>query len=319
MKCEDPNAIGDYIERCAILASLIEVSSFPKPGNVHRLRNYEKTRFEHFLVGAVVSGAPLRRLAIRGFRVATGELSFSRLAIGECILEAIRDTLSWQKGGNVNLGTLLLLAPLAASAGFVLAKYQKITAQNLRRTVRTVVQNTTPEDAVHVYKAIRLASPGGLGRVEDLDVMEDTSLRKILEKRITLYSIFKKYSYRDSICKEWATGFSITFTIGYPSLKCFLREIGDINKAVVMTFLKILSSEPDTLIIRKSGYGKAKWVSETAKEILKRGGILTDEGIKLLWEFDEKLHSARGKLNPGTTADLTAASLFVLFLEGVRF
>jgi triphosphoribosyl-dephospho-CoA synthase len=82
--------------------------------------------------------------------------------------------------------------------------------------------------------------------------------------------------------------------------------------------MHILSQYPDSLITRKSGGAQAVEVSKKARTILEAGGASTVEGRKLLWGLDEELHGAEGGLNPGTTADLTAAALFVSLLEGWR-
>jgi triphosphoribosyl-dephospho-CoA synthase len=82
--------------------------------------------------------------------------------------------------------------------------------------------------------------------------------------------------------------------------------------------MHILSQYPDSLIKRKSGAAQAAEVSKQAKKILEAGGASTVKGNKLLWALDEELHAAKGDLNPGTTADLTAAAIFVSLLEGWR-
>ena len=82
----------------------------------------------------------------------------------------------------------------------------------------------------------------------------------------------------------------------------------------MQTFLTILSQVPDTLISRKFKDEKAKEVSASAKSILEEGGILTQKGISLLEKFDQQLMS--NGLNPGTTADFTASSIMVAYLEG---
>ena len=95
-------------------------------------------------------------------------------------------------------------------------------------------------------------------------------------------------------------------------------ERGDLNAAVVHTFLKILSEHPDTFIARKAGVEKAREVSSEAKEILKLGGLETSEGRKSIREFDCKLRESGNILNPGTSADLTAAALALCTLSGYR-
>jgi len=83
-------------------------------------------------------------------------------------------------------------------------------------------------------------------------------------------------------------------------------------------FLKILSEHPDTFIARKVGKEKAKVLSTDAKAVLAFGGLETEVGRKNLQQFDKKLRSSKNKLNPGTTADLTAAALALCALSGFR-
>jgi triphosphoribosyl-dephospho-CoA synthetase len=91
-----------------------------------------------------------------------------------------------------------------------------------------------------------------------------------------------------------------------------------LNTSVVHTFLKILSERPDTFIARKVGKGKTKEISEEAKEVLNRGGLDTAEGKKSLAKFDRKLRRKGNSCNPGTTADLTAATLALAIIGGYR-
>lgn len=239
--------------------------------------------------------------------------------IGEHILGAVEDTLRWQRGGNVNLGVILLFAPLAAAAGFALREDGRVAARELREALKGATRSTTPVDAVNVYEAIRRAVPPRvLGRVEELDVTEASALERIREEGLTLLDIFRRCAPRDAICLEWTSDFETTFTVGYPRLRGALEEAQDINDAVVDTFLHLLAARPDSLIRRKSGLEKAVEVSEKAGRILRAGGATSKRGKELLWALDRELHEAGGMLNPGTTADLTAASIFVLLLGGWR-
>ncbi len=80
-----------------------------------------------------------------------------------------------------------------------------------------------------------------------------------------------------------------------------------------------LSEHPDTLIQRKSGLNTAQFVSNRAADILKFGGISSKKGLKLLKRFDFELHEKKGKLNPGTTADLVAGIIFCALIFGLIF
>jgi len=310
--------IGDYVSRCASLAALMEVSAYPKPGNVHRTRDLPETRFEHFLAGGVAIGPDMRELALRGRDAVSGALGWDQISVGRSVLNAVVDSLEWQSGGNVNLGVVLLFAPIAAAAGATLHESASINAMDLRENLENVVRAAAPDDAVDIYKAINIAmSPETLGNVRKLNVTDEDSRERIKDERISPLEVFENCAERDSICSEWVTGFQITFEVGFPKLKSYLDK-GTVNGAIINTFMHILSHYPDSLITRKSGADQAEEVSKQAKTILEAGGASTVKGKKLLWALDEELHSARGGLNPGTTADLTAAAIFVSLLEGWR-
>jgi len=312
-------SVEDIVSGCAVLAALLEVSAYPKPGNVHRTRDLPDTKFEHFLAGAVAIEPTMRRLAQKGQKIQTSGVGWSDVRLGRHILEAVTDMLSWQKGGNVNLGIILLQTPLAAAAGSVLGEDGRSETEALRGSLKKLILSTTPDDAVDVYEAIRLAVPRRvLGSVDELDVLDNSAINRIRTKELNLLDIFQICAMRDSICREWVTDFETTFKLGYPRLKSAVENLKDINIAVVDTFIYLLSENPDSLIIRKSGAERALEVSEKAKAVLSAGGGTTEQGRQLLQDLDDELSDEGGNLNPGTTADLTAASIFVLLLEGWR-
>jgi triphosphoribosyl-dephospho-CoA synthase len=311
-------AVGEYVGRCASLAALLEVSAYPKPGNVHRTRDFPDTRFEHFLAGGVVLGPAMRRLAQRGYDAISGTIDWGQIGIGSHILNAVVDSMKWQRGGNVNLGVVLLFAPLSAGAGVTLHETAKIDATDLRNNVERVVRSAASRDTADIYKAINTAmSPRTLRKVGELDVTDGGSHERIMAENISPHDVFEKCVERDSICSEWITGFQITFEVAHPNLKASLKT-GDVNSAILDTFLLILSRYPDSLIIRKSGAAKASEVSKRALEIIGSGGANSENGKRLLWTLDGELHRGKGDLNPGTTADLTAAAIFVSLLERWR-
>lgn len=311
---------AELVSRCAMLAALLEVSAYPKPGNVHRTRDFPGTRYEHFLAGSIALSQAMRVLALKGFEAEERAIGWHDLEIGKNILRAVTDSLGWQSGGNVNLGVVLLFAPLAAAAGASIDEEKRADVVKLReRLGEEVLDSTTPDDAQAVYEAIRLAmTPRVLGEVEDLDVRDDSALIRIQKEGLTLKDVFKRCAERDSICREWVTDFEATFDLGYPYLVKSLGSAGDVNTAVVDTFLFILSKLPDSLIRRKRGLEWALKVSERAKLTLDEGGSGSVNGKEMLIHLDDELQGAGGDLNPGTTADLTAASLFVALLEGWR-
>jgi len=310
--------VGDLVERCAILATQLEVSAYPKPGNIHRLRDFPDTSYEQFLSGGISLGPTMRKLAIAGNEAAQSSVELPSIRVGAYIHRAVRDMLMWQRGGNTHLGIILLFAPLAAAAGAV-GTNEKIEPTNLRKALTKVIDSMTPDDSVEIYRGIDHAmNLKTLGEVDDLDVTDKASLKQILVDNITPRRVFQKCCNRDSICSEWVTDFYITFLEGYPYLLSEINNENDLNASIVNTFLNILAKHPDSLIRRKTSLQESIEISVKARELLEQGGASSDEGRAKLFSWDDELNLSRGLFNPGTTADLTAASIFVLLLTGWR-
>ena len=308
---------AEHVSRCLELAVLLEVSAYPKPGNVHRTADFQETRYEHFLASAVAVAPHFRHATERGVQISTGKIGPADVGIGKVIKEAVMSMSLWQRGGNTLLGSIILLSPIAVAAGMLLAK-EKFSIAKLRENVKVVIESGTPMDAVDVYDAILIANPGGLGEAPRLDVTDPASKQKILKDQVTLFEVFKIASKYDSIASEWVNNYPITFDLGYPYFTQLLEEMGDVNTATVHTFLKVLSEVPDTFIARKVGLSKAKEISSEARQVLEKGGLTTRSGRNLLWEFDKKLRDPAHELSPGTTADITEAVLAISILNGYR-
>ena len=308
------STISDFVERLAIMASVLEVTATPKPGNVHRFRDFEDTKFEHFLGAAIGTGPIWRIAAHRGILAELGALEFSQIGVGDWILAAIKEGKRWYKGRNPNLGIVLLLIPLCAAAGASLAA-GRYSIQELRNSLREILRATTVEDAVGVIKAINLVQPGGLGTVQNYSVTDPDIINRLKEDEIDLLSLFKFCTDQDLICNEYLHDFQITFEEGVPSFKEGIT-VADFNRATIQIFLVLLAAHPDTLVSRKFGKEVATRLSTRAKQILNKGGIYTREGWEEVHLFDNELHE--GGINPGSIADLTAATLFVCLYDGER-
>jgi len=267
---------GEEVAAAAQLACLLEVSA-PKPGNVSPGRHFHDTSYEDFLASAVAIGPAF---AAAGDR-----------PLGATIRSAIEATNRWA-GRNTNLGIVLLLAPLARAACR--------SGGTLRARVEQVLAETTVADAADVYDAIRLARPGGLGTASAEDVSGAPT--------VTLTEAMGLAADRDSVAREYVTGFAATFQIGAPAVRDARHRRLRWPDASVYAFLALLAAVPDTLIARKLGRAEAEQVSRRAAE-MRRGGP------RELAAFDAELRDARNTRNPGTTADLTCASLFAVILE----
>lgn len=308
--------VGEIVGRCASLAALLEVSAYPKPGNVHRTRDFPDTKYEHFLAGSVTLGSYMSALSRRAHEIHDSDGDLSKLGLGEAIFNATYDMLQWQSGGNTHLGINLLLSPLAAAAGIVL-KDGVCDLEELREALHRVTNTSTPDDSLWIYRAIDSAmSAETLGTVDELSVKEESSLDWITQRSLTPIDVFKECQNRDSICYEWVSDYEISFMEGYQTLRESIEKRSSINDAVLNTFIKILSNHPDSLILRKNDLRTAEKVSKKAKKIESEPDKARK--MEMIQSLDEELSKEAGKMNPGTTADLTAASLFLLLLTGWR-
>jgi triphosphoribosyl-dephospho-CoA synthase len=272
------------IAATAQLACLLEVSA-PKPGNVSPGRHFADLRYEDFLASAAAIGRPMAGAGNRG--------------VGKTIRLGVEATARWVST-NSNLGIVLLLAPLARAA---IVGSQK----DLRPALADVLDATTVDDAGQVYAAIRQAAPGGLGEVQSQDVAQ--------EPDVTLLEAMKLAADHDGIAREYATRFDVTFEIGVPALIRARGDGLDWNDAIVETFLKLLANGPDTHIARRSGMDLAEDVSKRARRVLTSGGVRSIDGREEIAAMDLELREDGNKANPGTTADLTAATIFVALLN----
>lgn len=299
------------IAKIAQIASVLEVSGHPKPGNVHRTQDFEDMVFEDFLISGIVIGDLMNEAALKAskFKGRENKLNepniLNKIELGELIKEAVVETNKWVEN-NTNLGIVMLLTPLSAAAGL------SNSFMELRDNVDAIMRATTPEDAVNLYDAINIADAGGMGERDELDVGSDKARDELLEKSINMFQVLEISSSWDALAYELTHRMPLSFEIGYPEFKR-LKSIYGINQASVQTFLTILSREPDTLISRKYGSAAAEKVRQGARVILDKGGILTRDGKSLVEEFDQELMVKN--CNPGTTADLTASSLMIALLD----
>ena len=279
------------VAAAAQLACLLEASA-PKPGNVSPGRHFRDARYEDFLASAVAIGPALAD--------AGGQ------PLGATILRAVDAASRWTRS-NTNLGIVLLLAPLARAAAGCDAS-GAIAADALRARLAEVLAATTVDDARAVYRAIRLAAPGGLGRASAQDVAD--------EPTATLVETMRLAAERDGVAREYSSGFRTTFELGAPALARARGEGLSWDEAVVETFLTLLAAGPDTHVARRAGPDAAAAVSRRAQAALAAGGVRSAAGAAAVAAMDAALRDEANRSNPGTTADLTAAAIFVVLLGG---
>ncbi|HEY3621641.1 MAG TPA: triphosphoribosyl-dephospho-CoA synthase [Roseiarcus sp.] len=276
---EDPVAAA-YIEAC-----LAELDA-PKPGNVHRFAPGHRMDVADFIRSAEASAAPI---AARGARVGIRV----RAAV-DATLSAVRQ--------NTNLGIILLCAPLAAAA--------EAPDAALRPALARVLDGLDRADAHDVFAAIVAANPGGLGRAPRHDVNAPAAG--------TLREAMAEAADRDRIARQYVTAYEDVFSLGLPALATARRRHGDSRWSTLAVYLTFLAAMPDTHVVRKFDLGTAEAVRRDAADWRDAFAAARDpEGIAdglLTWDGVLK---SRG-INPGTSADLTVATLFASSLSAIR-
>jgi triphosphoribosyl-dephospho-CoA synthase len=279
---------AEQVARAFRDACLAELDAL-KPGNVHR-----------FGVDDVgMSVADFETSA----RVAAPALAAPGLFVGARIRRSVEATID-AVGHNTNLGIVLLSAPLASAA-------LEPTGGDLRERLAKILAGLSVADAREAYAAIRYAKPGGLGEARAHDVGG--------EPDVTLLEAMEAAEGRDRIAWNYTHDFTDIFDLGLARFEQAMAESDSLPPAATSVYLGFLASIPDTLIARKFGITQALEVQQEAKVLVARLGNLADDEQareRDLMAFDRSL-KARG-LNPGTSADLTVATLFAASLQALE-
>jgi triphosphoribosyl-dephospho-CoA synthase len=271
------------IGQCAALATIMEATA-PKPGNVHRGADFEDLAYPDFLVSATLI-APIVEAAVE-------------LPLGATVLAAVEATQS-AVGTNTNLGTLLLIVPLA--------KVPRTTP--LADGIGEVLGRLTPGDARDVYKAIRRARPGGMGQVESADVAGPPPEDLIAAMRLA--------ADRDMVARQYAENFRGVLGDVVPRLEAALGSGTSLGEAIVRVHVELMSEYPDSLIARRRGVNVARESAGRAQKVLAAGRSGDEAYESALADLDFWLRSDGHHRNPGTTADLVAAGLFAALRDGM--
>ena len=221
----------------------------------------------------------------------------NRMALGKTVLQSMTATMN-AVGCNTNLGIVLLLAPLCAVSD----------VSSLQRGIPEVLNQLTVDDARDVYQAINLTQPGGMGTVSTGDV--------VAEPTGTLLEMMHLAATYDQIAAQYATSYHDVFEFGIPCLEKNIGFSTDWQQAVMQLHITWIAEFSDSLIIRKCGMETGNRAQQMAKDILKAGYPHHPESEKLFSQFDTWLRANGNRRNPGTSADLVTATLFVALREG---
>ncbi len=274
------NRVGQaYLDACEY-----DITAF-KPGNVSVFSEGHGMTVADFRNSAAVSEPVLTDFG---------------LSVGEKIYCAVQAT--WNKVGcNTNLGIILLCAPMIHAA------QDRCKMASFKTKLQHVLDSTTQQDADWVFRAIRLVSPGGLGQSEQQDVHS--------APEVTLTEAMGIARERDRIAWQYVNCFKDVLDFGLKRYHVAINRWGDANWAVVAVYIGLLARIPDSHVERKYG-NKFNGLVRTRMTFL--DGMLSkterpEQVNQLLQEVDAEFKSLG--INPGATADLTAATLLAVGLE----
>ncbi len=269
----------------AFLAACEDELRAPKPGNVHEFAAGHGMEVKDFVDSAHAAAVPLTTPGI---------------SVGARIFAAVEATFA-RVGQNTNLGIVLLCAPIAEAA-------LKFPAEESRSGVARVLAGLTREDAELAFKAIARANPGGLGSAPRDDVREPA--------RVTLLEAMRESADRDRIAYQYAHDFEDVFDLGLTTLRGARAKRLTTSAATLRLYLGFLGAFPDSHVERKFGAeAAALLLSEARAFTASLDGLKSQADVHaaaLRWDRSLK---ERG-LNPGTSADLTVATLFAEYCVG---
>lgn len=232
-------------------------------------------------------------------RASAPPLASPGLTLGGRVLQAVQATRR-TVDTNTNLGIILLTAPLVQA-------WLGRSGRKLEAALQETLHRSTVQDARDVYQAIRLARPGGLGHADSQDIYE--------EPTVTLLETMRLSAPRDQVASQYSSNFHDIFHFGLPRYRSLMTRWGDECWAACGLYLAFLARFPDSLIGRKYGMLKAREISDMIIPFEKEF-CRSDSPVRYrpqLLEIDGCLK--RDRINPGTTADLTVASIFAEGLE----
>jgi triphosphoribosyl-dephospho-CoA synthase len=269
----------------ASMACLLEAGA-PKPGNVHPAAAFPDLTYDDLVAAAIALGPILQRAA--------------DASLGTVILAAVRQSRRVTRS-NANLGMILALAPLAAvqADGWTWAPESDSLAP-LNAAVIAVLDKLDAADAAAIWLAIGEARAGGMGTTRRHDLAGPPPRDFLAAMRLAADS--------DSISALWAIGYADVLGALVADLAVALAESRDWRQAIVDAFVRHLARGPDSLITRRHGVTVAADVSARAAVV-----VATDpaDRSRAVADFDRSLRAPR-RINPGTTADLVAAALYIL-------
>jgi triphosphoribosyl-dephospho-CoA synthase len=276
---------------CAAAASILEAAA-AKPGNVHPAASFPDLAFADLVTAGIAIAPAIDAAAER--------------PLGETILKAVQAAAA-ATPSNANLGIVLLIAPLAAAPGPCAGPAPVAPA-----AADAAVAAAGSADATAIWQAIQVAKPGGLGRSDRWDLAGPAPA--------DIRTAMREAADRDTIARLWAHGYDELFAGPVADLAAAVSAGWPLEPAIIRCHLRQLARRADSLIGRRHGEALAAEVTARAAALVacepaSPADAADPDWLAALAAFDTSLRAPR-RLNPGTTADLVAAALYILLRDG---
>lgn len=282
------------------MACVLEATA-TKVGNVHPAARFHDLNFSHFVTAADAVADVL------------GKLSGAH-HVGAAIHAAVTASVV-ATGTNVNLGIVLLVAPLVASEPVsdqdppTPRERQWSTWQS--RTADLLDQLDHRQGAM-IAAAIAGASAGGLSD-ESLGSDHPLDVTGNLADSYDIMAAMRLAASRDRIALQYADGYRDLFEHVVPTLQHWVAKTGDVLTGIVWAHVALIAEAGDSLIARKCGQAESDRIAGLARDCLAaRQQSHWRDSIASIRNLDKTLRADGNRLNPGTSADLIAAALYVL-------
>lgn len=286
---------ADFIRAACVLEA-----TAPKVGNVHPDASFDDLTYDHFVAAAKCTSSAMATL--HGIE-----------ELGPSTLRAVKDSRR-ATGTNVNLGIVLLLGPLLASepTDFNAGGCEPSTRDNRlgdwRARVEKLLDQLQPRHGGFIAAAISAADAGGMksATVDESDPLNIENVRE--NERIEPYDLMKAMRLsadRDRIALQYTTGFADLFDNVVPTILSSVAQTGELLSGIVLAHVRLIADRGDSLIARKGGPDASLQAKRWAEECLE------SYGPESLQRLDTALRGDDNRRNPGTTADLIAAGLYV--------
>ena len=264
-----------------VCRAILEEASSIKAGNVHPVASFSNMHYRDFQLASEAIGKAF-------------DASIQTRSLGTIVLASVQAMVQ-TVSVNTSLGTILLMAPMTLCPAVW-------NPQSFPTSVSRVIQESTPEDCQKIYEAIRIANPGGLGRVESKDVAQAAP--------VSILQAMQQAASWDDVALQYANGYQqvTQWTLRLIDLSSQHAKRSD---AIRQLQIEILASRPDSLIVRKSGTAVGKQVQDRAADVLQSGPYASPTFEAAWRNFDEYLREDGHRKNPGTIADLIAATVFL--------